>query len=266
MLTNIGKRLRFRRLIDQETGAIMIVPMDHGYTNGPMTGLGNMAMTVDQVFQGGASTVVVHKGIAKSLTNVIPPERGLMIHVSGSTTLSPNNNYKIITGTVPEVITIGADGISCHVNVGADEDFSMLEDLAKLAEDSEEFGLPLLDMMYARTSEGIETRDVTTIAHIARLAEELGADVVKVNSTPLGKDFDEVIQGTNIPVVIAGGAKSDDFNGFLETIRNCILAGASGVSIGRNIFQAVDPMSAMQRVRDTVMNASIEAGGIEILS
>ncbi|MHA2504632.1 MAG: 2-amino-3,7-dideoxy-D-threo-hept-6-ulosonate synthase, partial [Candidatus Kariarchaeaceae archaeon] len=243
MLTGIGKRVRFRRLIDQETGAIMMVPMDHGFTLGPVPGIANIALTVDQVFQGGASAVVVHKGLVKSLTNVIPPARGLIIHVSGSTALSPNSNYKIITANVPEVVTLGADGISCHVNVGADEDSAMMEDMAKIAEESEDFGLPFLSMMYGRNSEGEEDNSVSTLAHLARLAEELGADVVKVNASPSGKGFDEVIQGTNIPVVIAGGAKKDDFSAFLKTIENCILAGASGVSVGRNIFQAADPMT-----------------------
>jgi len=266
MYTNIGKRYRFRRLIDQDSGALLLVPMDHGFTLGPIKGLVDVPVTVDQVFNGGASAVVVHKGLAKNLTNVIPPQSGLIIHVSGSTALSPNSNYKIMTGTVPEVLTLGADAVSCHVNVGADEDYVMLEDLAKLAEESNDFGLPLLSMTYVRDSEGVEKRDPTSLAHAARLTEELGADIVKVNSTQLGQGFDEVTQGVQIPLVIAGGAKQDDFKGFLETVRNCILAGASGVSVGRNIFQAVDPMTAMSRVRETVKEAATEVGGIEILS
>jgi len=233
---------------------------------GPIKGLENISLTVDQVFQGGASAVVVHKGLVRSLTNVIPPSKGLMIHVSGSTSLSPNPNYKIITGTVPEAITLGADAISCHVNVGADEDYTMLEDLAKITEEAMDFGLPVLSMTYVRNSEGISRSDPTALAHAARLSQELGADIVKVNASQGGKDFDEVTQGVDIPVIIAGGSIKNDFTDLLSTIRTCILNGASGVSVGRNIFQAADPMTAMQRVRETIKEAVQEVGTIEILS
>lgn len=266
MRVSTGKEIRFRRLIDQKSGAMLIVPMDHGYTLGPVKGIDQPAHTVEQVFAGGASTVVVHKGLVKSLTRAIPPHGGLMIHVSGSTSLSPKSDLKILTSSVPEVITLGADGISCHVNISSDEDYLMLEDTAKLTEEASDFGLPLLAMMYVRNSDGIEKNDVDSIAHAARIAEEIGADIVKVNATKGGEGFDHVVQGVNIPVVIAGGAKTNDFSSFLESVRSCILAGAAGVSVGRNIFQADDPKLAMSKVRDTVLAAVREVGGLEILS
>ena len=266
MLYNTGKRMRFRRLIDQDTGALMIVPMDHGYTYGPIKGLKNMPFVVDQVCQGGASAVLVHKGLVRSLTNVIPPQTGLMVHVSGSTTLSPNTNYKILTGTVSEVLTLGADAISCHVNIGNEDDVNMLEDLSKLSEESNDFGTPLLSMTYVRDSKGVTDRSVEGLAHAARVTEELGADIVKIYPTVDGIDFDEVLQGINIPVVIAGGNYNEDIGEFLKTIKRCIEAGASGVSIGRNIFQSKDPQNAMRMIKEAIKETIEDVGRIEILS
>ena len=195
-----GKKIRMRRLIDSETGLILAVPMDHGYTLGPIQGLSDINQTVKQVFDGGASSVIVQKGIVRSLTDVI--HGGLMIHVSGSTVLSPVNNIKVLTGSVNDVVRLGADGISCHVNVGCDGDLSMLEDLSSLTEEADMFGLPLLAMMYARDNKGNDDKKPETLAHIARIAQEAGADIVKVNSTVDSNKFDEVTQGIDIPILI----------------------------------------------------------------
>ncbi|MHA2089969.1 MAG: 2-amino-3,7-dideoxy-D-threo-hept-6-ulosonate synthase [Candidatus Kariarchaeaceae archaeon] len=261
---NVGKTLRFRRLVDK-SGPLLMVPLDHGYTLGPVKGLVNTKKTVEDVFSGGASCVIVHKGLARSLTNSIPAERGLLIHVSGSTSHSPNPNLKVLTGSVGTAIRLGADGISCHVNMGADDDFQMLGDLAELAEDADLAGMPLLAMMYARGSDSIDKIDPDSLGHVARVAEESGADIVKVNATDKGKHFDEVTQGINIPIIVAGGSKTEDFSDFLTTMKRCILAGAVGVSVGRNIFQADDPMTAMQMVREVVVEAMQETGKHAVL-
>ena len=98
------------------------------------------------------------------------------------------------------------------------------------------------------------------------MTEELGADIVKIYPTVDGIDFDEVLQGINIPVVIAGGNYNEDIGKFLKTIKRCIEAGASGVSIGRNIFQSKDPQNAMRMVKEAIKETIEDVGRIEILS
>ncbi len=252
--TNLGKQVRLNRIFDP-SGGILAVPMDHGFTLGPITGLTNPFETVRKVVTGGASCVMVHKGLVRLIHGALRRDTALLVHVSGSTKFSPRGNRKIQTGTVTEALRMGADGISCHVNLGASEDVEMLQDLALLTKEADDFGLPLLAMMYVRDDDGNEQKDPTSLAHAARVAEEAGADIVKINATPKGQNFDEVTQGIHIPIVIAGGAKSDDFEGFLETIRRCIEAGAAGVSVGRNIFQAKDPGLAMKKVAETIRAA-----------
>ncbi len=256
-LTNLGKKMRYRRLQDPESGAIIAVPLDHGFTLGPIKGIDRLSRTVDSVFRGGASAIIVQKGNVRMLSS-LSSLKGVMVHVSGSVSFSPHSVQKVLTGTVEKAVRLGADGVSCHVNVGATGDRDMLYDLGLLADEADRFGMPLLAMMYARDDEGVDMTDPDTLAHIARIAQEAGADIVKINATQNGEKFDEVTQGIDIPIVIAGGAKTDDFSGFLNTVKQCILAGARGISIGRNIFQADDPKAATAEVVKVVRDAMKE--------
>ncbi len=261
---SIGKKNRLKRLIDNETGAILAVPMDHGYSNGVGKGLFDLNQTVNNVVQGGASSVIMQRGMVRSID--MPMNTGLMVHISGSTAKSSIPNYKVLTGSVIDTIKLGADAVSCHVNIGPDQDYAMLRDFSVIAEEADEFHIPLLAMMYVRDNNGNDDKSVDALSHAARVAEEAGADIVKIHTTLNGGNFDEVVQGINIPVVVAGGSKSGDFSSFLNTMKNTIMAGASGISIGRNVFAADDQILAMQKLRDMVKEAVKEVGKIDIFS
>ena len=262
--TSLGKNIRLRRLVDP-SGFMLTVPMDHGITLGPVKGLNNIKQTVKAVFNGGASTVIVQKGMVRTIYDQIPHGKSFMVHVSGSTSRSPSPNLKIQTGSVSSALKLGADGISCHVNIGTDYDSSMLSDLNYIIEEADDYNLPVLAMMYARNNDGQDSLDVDSLAHIARIAEEIGSDLVKINATENGLGFDEVSQGISIPIIVAGGAVTSDFNQFLNTIKQCILNGASGVSIGRNVFQSEDPKLAMKKVYDAVLSLKKEVDHVQPL-
>ncbi len=83
--------------------------------------------------------------------------------------------------------------------------------------------------------------------------------------TKNGENFDEVVQGVNIPIIIAGGSKKDNFNDLLQTVEKCVLAGASGIAIGRNVFQSDNPELAIKKIRETVITAFEETGKNETL-
>ncbi len=252
--TSVGKRIRLRRIFDP-SGAILAVPLDHGFTLGPIAGLLEPHKTVKQVVNGGASCVIIHKGLVRVVHNALRRNVAFLVHVSGSTNFSPRTSRKIQISTVTEALRLGADGVSCHINLGASEDVEMLQDFAELTRTADELGVPVLAMMYVRDDNGKERTDPVALAHAARVAEEAGADIVKISATPDGKDFDEVTQGIHIPIVIAGGAKKNDFGAFLQTVKRCVSAGAAGVSVGRNIFQASNPQVAMKKVADAVKEA-----------
>ncbi len=223
----------------------MIVPMDHGLSMGPIQGLENMAEIVDKVAQGGANAVVLHKGIVKAGYRGYGRDIGLIIHLSGSTSLSPDPNEKVQVATVEEAIRLGADGVSVHINVGASNEQEQLQTLGEVAEACSYWGLPLFAMMYPRGPQIPKEKqhDPELVAHAARVGAELGADIVKTVYTGDPDSFRRVVRGCPVPVVIAGGPKMKTERDVLEMAWGAMQAGAVGVSIGRNIFQHRDPTS-----------------------
>ncbi len=237
----IGKLIRLERIINRETGRTVIVPMDHGVTVGPIPGLIDMKTTVNQVASGGANAIVIHKGLVEGGHRRRGRDVGLIIHLSGSTALSPYPNAKTLVCSVEEAIKLGADAISIHVNIGNGSEKEMLADLGRVARDARDWGMPLLAMMYPRGEKIKDEYDADVIKHVARLGAELGADLIKVSYTGSVESFREVVKGCPVPVVIAGGPKMSSDKDILEMVKGAIEAGGAGVSIGRNVFQYRDP-------------------------
>jgi len=247
-----GKALRLRRLADPATGHLVIVPMDHGVSVGPIGGLHDIAAAARHAAAGGATSIALHKGLVPHLAGGLGGV-GLWVHLSASTSLNPDPNDKRLVGTVEEAVAAGADGISVHVNVGAPRESEMLEDLGRTATACQRLGMPLLAMMYARGAGIKDPHGVEYIKHIARLGAELGADVVKCPYTGSVETFREVVRGCPVPVVISGGPRMDSDAAVLRMVEEAMAAGAKGVSIGRNAFQHARPEAMTRAIADVVL-------------
>jgi predicted phospho-2-dehydro-3-deoxyheptonate aldolase len=234
---NSGKTRRLKRIMQPDNRTI-IVPMDHGVTIGPIQGIINMQQTVNQLLKGGVDAVLVHKGIAKTIDS---GNAGLIIMLSGMSNLSPNINGKVQVCSVQEAIRLGADAVSVHVNVGAQDEDKMLHNLGKVADECEVYGMPLLAMMYPRGPKIQNEHDVNAVAHAARIGAELGADIIKTNYTGTIESFKTVTESCPVPVLIAGGPKCKSLQEILQTTSDAMKAGAAGLSIGRNVFQCDNP-------------------------
>jgi class I fructose-bisphosphate aldolase len=250
----VGKKIRMDRLFDRNSGRTVIVPMDHGVTLGPVQGLIRMQETIDAVAAGGTNAIVIHKGCLETSSprNGRPVSR--LIHLSASTKLTSGSNTKIRVCTVEEAIKLGADGVSVHVNLGAEDERLMLKDLGDAATIAMEWGMPLLAMMYVRGPGVANEYDVNVVKHAARVGAELGADIVKVPYTGSPESFREVVEGCFVPVVIAGGEKMETDEDVLDMVRGAVAAGAAGVSIGRNVFQHQNPREMVQAIAGIVHN------------
>jgi predicted phospho-2-dehydro-3-deoxyheptonate aldolase len=242
----IGKEIRLERIIRRESGKTVIVPMDHGVSAGPILGITNMKEAMSQVAQGGANAVVVHKGVVASGHRKSGPDMGLIVHLSASTSLSPEPNAKTLVCTVEQAVKLGADGVSVHVNIGNGREGQMLADLGHVAEKAFEWGIPLLAMIYPRGEKIGDEYDPKAVKHAARLGAELGADVVKVSYTGSPDTFREVVEGCHVPVIIAGGPRMDSDRAILEMVKGAMEAGAAGTSIGRNVFQHQNPIGIVR--------------------
>ena len=265
---DVGITARLERI---STGdRYLIVPMDHGISLGAVRGLRDLESTIDDITRGGADAVLTQKGIAP---RVHPNKNGAgyIIHLNGSTALGPDSNDKRRTGTVEEAIRLGADAVSFHINVGSNSEPDQITELSDVIETARRFGVPVLAMAYARGAnlEGDDPEhDPETLAHAVRLAEELGADVVKTAYSGDAEGFEYVTESTRLPVVIAGGSRGTDRE-TLEMVRGAMDAGAAGVSMGRSIFQHEEPEAITRAVsavihRDADVEAALDEAGLSI--
>ncbi|MGA1839186.1 MAG: 2-amino-3,7-dideoxy-D-threo-hept-6-ulosonate synthase [bacterium] len=237
----IGKQIRLERIMNRNSKRTVIVPMDHGITLGPIPGLIDMKETVNQIAAGGANAIIIHKGVVESGHRGHGADVGLIIHLSGSTVLSPDPNAKVLVCSVEEGVRLGADAVSIHVNIGSDDEKSMLKDLGSVAKVTRDWGMPLVAMMYTRGPKIENEYDPKVVKHAARIGAELGADIVKVAYTGSPETFSQVVEGCFVPVVIAGGEKMETDMQVMEMVKGSLDAGGRGVSIGRNAFQHRDP-------------------------
>ncbi|MDD6087961.1 MAG: 2-amino-3,7-dideoxy-D-threo-hept-6-ulosonate synthase [Desulfovibrionaceae bacterium] len=253
---NIGKTIRLERIVNRETGRTIIVPMDHGVTMGAVGGLINMREAVSDVVAGGADAVLLHKGLVGCAHRGSGQDVGLIVHLSASTSLTPNGNTKALVATVEEGIRLGADCISVHVNLGDPEEGRMLADFGRVSDLCERWGMPLLAMLYARGPKISNPFDGDVVAHCARVGAELGADIVKVPYTGTIESFRKVTEACCVPVVIAGGEKVDSTRRLLEIVHDSLQAGGSGLSVGRNVFQHPRRKQLVRALRSIVHEGS----------
>ncbi|RLI12995.1 fructose-bisphosphate aldolase [Candidatus Bathyarchaeota archaeon] len=245
-MTEIGKRIRMDRIMNRNTGKTVIIPMDHGLTMGPIRGLQDMKTTVNRVAEGGANAVLLHKGIIRAGYRGYGRDIGLIMHLSGSTALGPDPNDKVLVAEVIEAIKMGADAVSVHINIGSKTEPAQLRILGTIARECEEWGMPLLAMVYPRGEKIKNPYDVEVVKHVARVGAELGADIVKTNFTGSEETFREVVKGCPVPVVMAGGPKTKTEEEFCQMVYESIRAGGAGVAAGRNVFQHENPTSMIR--------------------
>ncbi len=242
MTSNFGKKIRLNRITDKKSERMIIIPMDHGITLGPLKGINDYHKMVEMVADGGANAILGHTALFLYSNYTGDREIGRILHLSASSDLSPNENYKVIVNNVVNALKLGADAISVHINIGNEDDSLMLEDLGEIAQECREWSMPLLAMMYPRGDNITDEYSVENVKKVARIGAELGADIVKTNYTGSIDSFKEVVNGCPVPVIIAGGSEKNLME-LLQMTKDCIEAGGGGVSFGRNIFQSKDPLA-----------------------
>lgn len=232
-----GRDIRLARILNE--GKMLCIPMDHGISNGPIKGLEDIHSVIYECSSAGLTCVLVNKGIIKSMPR--PPNIGLIAHFSASTSIGPAPNRKMLIGSVEEAIRLGADAVSLHINIGSKEEPEMLQKLGIISDKCDEWSVPLVAMMYPRGENIKNPHDPEIVAHAARVGAEAGADVVKTVYTGDPASFRRVVRGCPVPIVIAGGPKANTDREILEMCEGAMMAGAKGVTFGRNIFQHKNP-------------------------
>jgi len=245
-----GHEIRLNRILRK--GKMLCIPMDHGISDGPIEGLEDPHSVIYKCEHHGLTSIIINKGILKTLPK--PTRIGILVHFSGSTSLSSFPNRKMLIGSVEEAIRLGADGVSLHINIGGKEEPEMLEQLGRTSEQCHKWNVPLLAMMYPRGEKIKDPHDPEIVAHVARIGADCGADIVKTVYTGDIDSFSKVVKGTPVPIVIAGGPKAKTDLDVLQMTEDAMKAGAKGVTYGRNIFGHKSPEQMVRALAAIIFN------------
>jgi len=231
-----------RRLnhIFRPDGRALIVAMEHAAIFGPGKGTEDPGATIKQVVAGGASAVMASFGIIRRFVKELAPV-GVILRSDGAPTiLGPDIPAPVWFG-VEEALRLDADGICISAFPGHHSEQQSLDNLAQIAREAHKWGLALQgEMVPGGMTADPEARTVESVALAARLGCELGADWVKV---PYVDGFARVVRGCYKPVVILGGSKRGSTLEVFTEVRAALDAGASGVTMGRNIWESDDPQA-----------------------
>lgn len=240
--------LRAKRLakLADDHGRIFMLPLDHGFTLGPVPGIHDLVGTLAKVADHVTCTVV-HKGFVTKARQ-FQDRMGIIMHLSGSTVYSPDPDDKRIIGTVQEAIDLGADAVSVHLNLGSQTENNQLEDIGKVGTDCNRLGMPLVIMAYPGGPITPDSYNADLVAQAARVAAELGADIAKIPYPGDPYSFKYAVRGAGIPVVVAGGNREQNEERFLAKVQGAADGGAMGVSAGRNVFQSDNPGKLMEAI------------------
>jgi len=247
-----GMKNRLSRIINKKTGRCVMLAVDHGYFQGPTTGLKNLGETVNPLLPY-ADALMITRG---ALRNWIPAEmdKPVVLRVSGGQSILKELSNEIITTSIEDAIRINASAITCSVYIGGEYEKQSIENLSRIVNEGQNYGIPVL----AVTAVGKEmVRDAKYLGLACRICVEIGAHMVKTYYCE--PDFDKIIEACgSVPVVIAGGKKIEE-HAALKMAKDAIDAGAVGVDMGRNIFQSDNPIGMIKAVRSIVHEgASVE--------
>ncbi len=241
---NWGMKNRLSRIIKPGTGRCVMLAVDHGYFQGPTTGLVNLGETVNPLLPY-ADALMITRG---AIRNWIDPSVDIpvILRVSGGQSILKELSNELITTNIDDAIRINASAITCSVYVGGEYEKETIGNLSKLVDEGEKYGIPVL----AVTAVGKEmARDARYLGLASRICVEIGAHVVKTYYT---ENFEKVVEACgNVPVVIAGGKKLPETEA-LQMSYDAVSEGAVGVDMGRNIFQSDSPVGMIKAVRAIV--------------
>jgi 2-amino-4,5-dihydroxy-6-oxo-7-(phosphonooxy)heptanoate synthase len=207
---------------------------------------------VAQLAGSGVDAVVLHRGSVRWIDPIAFRHTALVVHLSASTVHATDPDAKYLVASVEGALRLGADAVSVHVNLGSAEEHRQVADLAATAEVCDRWSVPLLAMMYPRGPQIRNPRDPRLLAHAATLAADLGADLVKTPYAGSPAAMAEVVGACPIPLLAAGGPKLPDPDLLHPYVADVIRAGAAGVAMGRNIFQAADPGAVARGIAELV--------------
>ena len=239
-----GMKNRLGRIFNPVSGRTVMLAIDHGYFQGPTTGLERIDVTILPLHPF-ADTLMLTRGVLRS---IIPPEtqKSIVLRVSGGTSVLKELSNESLAVDIEDAIRLNVSAMAVQVFIGGEHERESIINMTKTVDMGTRYGIPTL----AVTAVGKNmVRDAKYFRLAARICAELGAQYVKTYYVP--EDFETVTASCPVPIVIAGGKKIPELDA-LSMAHNAVQQGAAGVDMGRNIFQAESPVAMIKAVRAVV--------------
>jgi len=254
-----GMQNRLSRLI-QPDGHCFFLPIDHGYFQGPTRQLEQPGETIKPLIPY-ADGLFVTRGVLRSCVDPqnSPP---IILRVSGGTSVVGGDlAHEGLTTSIEEILRLNVAAVGMSVFVGSEYEHESLLNLSELVSGCEDYGIPV--MAVTAVGRELEKRDARYLGLCCRIAAELGAKVVK---TYWCEEFDKVVHGCPVPVVMAGGPKCETEREVFEFVHDGMQKGAIGLNLGRNVWQHNHPVAMMKALRAIVHEKATVKDAQEIFS
>jgi putative autoinducer-2 (AI-2) aldolase len=239
-----GMKNRLSKIFDPKSGKTVMLAIDHGYFQGPTTGLERVDVTILPLLPY-ADTLMLTRGI---LRTIIPPtfDKGIVLRASGGPSILSDLSNEQIAIDIDEAIRLNVAAMAVQVFIGGKMETQSVHNMTRLVDMGNRYGIPTLGV----TAVGKEmARDAKYMRLAARIIAELGVTYVKTYYVEQG--FDTVAASCPVPIVIAGGKKLPELDALTMAYR-AIQEGAAGVDMGRNIFQSASPVAMIKALRKVV--------------
>jgi putative autoinducer-2 (AI-2) aldolase len=235
-----GMKNRMARIFNPKSGRTVMLAVDHGYFQGPTTGLERIDLNILPLVEH-ADTLMLTRGILRS---IVPPScsKAIVLRASGGTSMLTELSNEGIAVDIEDSIRLNVCAMAVQVFIGGEHQKQSIMNMTKLVDLGNRYGIPVL----AVTAVGKDmARDARYFRLATRICAELGAHYIKTYYVEDG--FDTIASCCPVPIVIAGGKKIPELDA-LRMAHNAVQQGASGVDMGRNIFQAESPTAMIQAV------------------
>ena len=251
-----GMQSRLAQVFRPETGRTVMLAIDHGYFQGPTTGLERVDLSIVPLLRY-ADALMTTRGMVRS---AIPPasRTPIVLRASGGPSILKELSHERLAVSMEDAARLNAAMVAVQVFIGGEHETQSVRNMTRLVDEGQRYGIPVL----AVTAVGRElNRDARYLRLATRICAELGAHAVKTYYC--AEDFDTVTAACPVPVVMAGGKKLPELEA-LTMAYNAVQQGAAGVDMGRNIFQSDAPQAMISAVHAVVHKNLKPAQGFEM--
>lgn len=255
----LGKEVRMNRLFREGDGHYLGLTVDHAMGRGVLPGLDTIDDTLAKMVAGNPNAITMHKGIADKCFAKYAGQVPLVLKL---TTFGVYHfDEDVLVADVEEAVRMGADAVSVGCIVGGDNQPDQIRMLGQVSKAAASVGMPLISHIYPRGNKivGKDQYKWENVAYAARVAAELGVDIIKTNYTGDPESFAKVVAAVPTRVAIAGGEHGTCIEDYLQMTRDVLDAGGIGATYGRFIFQYKNPVALIKALDAIVhQNASVE--------